>query len=101
MRQPGDCTTGRRAAARPLAAIVARLAPNEVQINTPLRPYAVAPLHPEALAAVREDFRGLHSVHTVYDAVRPEVVPFDTGETLRRRPVADRTEPMMSPSRKG
>jgi hypothetical protein len=57
-----------------------------VQINTPLRPCAVAPLPPEALAAVREDFRGLPSVHTVYDAVRPEVVPFDKGETLRRRP---------------
>jgi wyosine [tRNA(Phe)-imidazoG37] synthetase (radical SAM superfamily) len=75
-----------RNAARPLAAIAAQLAPDEVQINTPLRPCAVAPLPPEALAAVREDFRGLPSVHAVYDAVRPEVMPFDTSETLRRRP---------------
>ncbi len=75
-----------RNAGRPLAAVAAQLAPDEVQINTPLRPCAVAPLPPEALAAVRQDFQGLPNVHTVYDAARPEVMPFDTSETLRRRP---------------
>lgn len=75
-----------RAAARPLAAIAARIAADEVQINTPLRPSPVAPLPPEVLASVREEFRDLADVHMVYDAAKPIVVPLNVGETLRRRP---------------
>lgn len=75
-----------RSAARPLAALAAQLAPDEVQINTPLRPCAVAPLPPETLAAIREEFRDLSGVHIVYEATKPEVMPFDQQETLRRRP---------------
>jgi wyosine [tRNA(Phe)-imidazoG37] synthetase (radical SAM superfamily) len=75
-----------RGAARPLADLAAQLAADELQINTPLRPCAVAPLPPEELAAIREDFRGLPGVHTVYEAARTEVMPLDPQETLRRRP---------------
>jgi wyosine [tRNA(Phe)-imidazoG37] synthetase (radical SAM superfamily) len=81
-----------RNAARAMADIAAQLAPDEVQVNTPLRPCAVAPLPPEALTAIGEDFRGLSAVHTVYEASRPEVMPLDLPETLRRRPAPTRQE---------
>lgn len=62
------------------------LSPDEVQINTPLRPCAVSPLTPEDIAAIRQEFSGLKDVVTVYEASRPEVTPLNLGETLRRRP---------------
>jgi wyosine [tRNA(Phe)-imidazoG37] synthetase (radical SAM superfamily) len=71
-----------------MAALARRLAPDEVQVNTPLRPCAVTPLPPETLAAVREHFRGLPRVHMVYEGSRPEATPIDLKEMLRRRPGA-------------
>jgi len=70
-----------------MAALAGRLAPDEVQINTPLRPCAVAPLTPDELAAIRAEFTGLRAL-TVYEATPPVVTPLDVGETLRRRPAA-------------
>jgi hypothetical protein len=69
-----------------LAAIASRLSPDEVQINTPLRPCPVKPLTADEMAAIREQFRRLPNVVTVYDAPRPEVTPIDVEETRRRRP---------------
>jgi wyosine [tRNA(Phe)-imidazoG37] synthetase (radical SAM superfamily) len=69
-----------------LAALARGLSPDEVQINTPLRPCPVTPLSADELAAIREDFRAVPNVVTVYDAVRPEVTPLDVAETRRRRP---------------
>jgi len=69
-----------------MARIAKRLSPDEVQINTPLRPCSVAPLTVDEIAAIREEFRGLPNVVTAYDASRPEVTPLDIEETLRRRP---------------
>jgi wyosine [tRNA(Phe)-imidazoG37] synthetase (radical SAM superfamily) len=68
-----------------MAALAATLSPDEVQVNTPLRPCAVAPLSAEEIAAVCQSFAGLN-VHTAYEAIRPEVEPIDAHETLRRRP---------------
>lgn len=72
-----------------MAAIARELAPDEVQINTPLRPCAVAPLTVNEVAAIREEFTGF-PVRSVYEAARPVVVPLDVGETLRRRPASPR-----------
>ena len=69
-----------------MAAIAKGLAPDEVQINTPLRPCAVSPLTPEEITAIRQEFSGLSGVVTVYEASRPEVTPLNLEETLRRRP---------------
>ncbi|MDM7998775.1 MAG: radical SAM protein [Dehalococcoidia bacterium] len=75
---------------RPWALQMARLAmelsPDEVQINTPLRECSVDPLPPEDIAAIKDDFKALGNVVTVYEARRPQVVPLNAGETLRRRP---------------
>ena len=69
-----------------MARIAEKLSPDEVQINTPLRPCAVKPLAPEEITAIRQEFAGLRGVVTVYEALRPEVTPLNLDETLRRRP---------------
>lgn len=69
-----------------MAGIAAEISPDEVQINTPLRPCAVKPLPPEDISAIRREFSALTGVVTVYEASRPEVRPLNLEETLRRRP---------------
>ena len=69
-----------------MARIAGELSPDEVQINTPLRPCAVKPLTPEEIAAIRQEFAGLRGVVTVYEALRLAVIPLNLEETLRRRP---------------
>jgi wyosine [tRNA(Phe)-imidazoG37] synthetase (radical SAM superfamily) len=75
-----------RGAAGRLATIASRLSPDEVQINTPLRPCPVTPLPADEMTAVQEEFRRLPNVVTVYDAPRPKVKGIDVAETRRRRP---------------
>ena len=68
-----------------LAELARELGADEIEVNTPLRPCAVKPLSPEALAEVKRAFHGLPAI-SVYEASRPEVQPMDIDETLRRRP---------------
>jgi len=72
--------------AREMAGIAEQLSPDEVQINTPLRPCGAKPLSPEAINTIRHEFRGLKNVVTVYEVARPEVKPLSLKETQRRRP---------------
>ncbi|MEA3442359.1 MAG: radical SAM protein [Chloroflexota bacterium] len=72
--------------AREIAQVVSSLFPDEVQLNTPLRPCAVEPLMPSEMASIKGEFASLGNVVTVYEATRPEVTPLDLEETLRRRP---------------
>ena len=69
-----------------IAEVVKLLSPDEVQLNTPLRPCAVKPLTPSQMAAIKDSFGNLSNVVTVYEASRPEVKPLNLKETLRRRP---------------
>ena len=69
-----------------MARLAEWLSPDEVQINTPLRPCAVKPLIREDVSAIRQAFSTLKDVVTVYEAPRPEVIPLDLQQTLRRRP---------------
>jgi wyosine [tRNA(Phe)-imidazoG37] synthetase (radical SAM superfamily) len=69
-----------------MAKIAEQLSPDEVQINTPLRPCGVTPLAPEEVAAIEREFSNFQNVFTVYGALKPEVTPFDLAATLRRRP---------------
>jgi wyosine [tRNA(Phe)-imidazoG37] synthetase (radical SAM superfamily) len=57
--------------AEEMARIAEELSPDEVQINTPLRPCNVRPLTPEEVAIIRAKFNGLKQVVTVYEAVKP------------------------------
>jgi wyosine [tRNA(Phe)-imidazoG37] synthetase (radical SAM superfamily) len=72
--------------AREIADLSRQISPDEVQINTPLRPCAVRPLPPESIAEIRKEFTNLNYVVTVYEAPKPEVMPLNVTETLRRRP---------------
>ena len=69
-----------------IAELARSISPDEVQINTPLRPSKVKPLLPENVANIRAKFSNLRNVVTVYEAPRREVRPLDLVETLRRRP---------------
>ena len=72
--------------AKDMARIAELLSPDEVQLNTPLRPCAVQPLTPEGISAIRRAFSGFGNVLTVYEASRPVVAPLNLKEMLRRRP---------------
>jgi wyosine [tRNA(Phe)-imidazoG37] synthetase (radical SAM superfamily) len=69
-----------------IAALARQISPDEVQIDTPLRPCKIKPLPREDIASIREKFNNLRNVITVYDVPKPEIKPLDLAETLRRRP---------------
>ena len=70
-----------------IAQIASYLLPDEVQLNTPLRPCAVKPLTPSQMASIKSAFSNfICPVVTAYEAPRPEVKPLNLRETLRRRP---------------
>jgi wyosine [tRNA(Phe)-imidazoG37] synthetase (radical SAM superfamily) len=73
-----------------MSKIAQQLSPDEVQLNTPLRPCAVRPLPPEDISAIRQAFSGFKNVVTVYQASKPEVRPLNLEETRRRRPAEGR-----------
>ena len=75
-----------RDSALEMARMTGELWPDEVQINTPLRPCPVKPLTPEEIAGISHHFSAVRGVVTVYGALRPEVTPLSLEETLRRRP---------------
>jgi len=51
-----------------LADIIRDISPDEVQINTPLRPCPVKPLSPGEIAEIGDKFSGISGLITVYDA---------------------------------
>jgi len=55
-----------------IAAIARTIKPDEVQINTPIRPSPVRPLTPEELDKVKKAFEGMN-VQSVYEAKKAEV----------------------------
>ena len=63
-----------------------QFSPDEVQLNTPLRPSSVKPLTPAEIAAIRREFTSLPKVITVYEAPKLDVTPLNLMATLRRRP---------------
>lgn len=77
------------AANMPYAGELARMAesvsPDEVELNTPLRPCGVPPLPPQEMEAIEGQFAEINTVN-VYKSLKPEVKPLDIKQTLRRRP---------------
>ena len=78
-----------RHSARQMAEMVRDLSPDEVQLNTPLRPCAVEPLSAEDMDAIQGEFRGLNVVQ-VYQTESPVVAPLSVSEVRRRRPESRR-----------
>ena len=71
--------------AKQMAALARGLRPDEVQLNTPLRPSPIRPLPSTEMEAVEAAFAGLPTIN-VYTAQRPEVQLLNTEATCRRRP---------------
>lgn len=57
---------------REIAEIVRSIGPDEVQLNTPLRPSPVRPLTPQELEHVQMDFNGMN-LRSVYLAAKPRI----------------------------
>ena len=72
--------------AQEMARLAVQISPDEVQINTPLRPCNVKPLSPDEIAIIRQEFINLRNVFTVYEMPWYEVVPLNLADTLQRRP---------------
>ena len=62
---------------------VESIGPDEVQINTPLRPSGASPLDPGSIRVIKSFFTGLPAV-CVYENDRKQTVPFDDQETIKR-----------------
>ena len=67
--------------------------PDEVHLNTPLRPSDCKPLSNGEVAALRRDwFWNMSNVISVYEAKRPEVTPLNMEETELRHPTKLKSE---------
>jgi wyosine [tRNA(Phe)-imidazoG37] synthetase (radical SAM superfamily) len=70
--------------AKEIAKLAKEIAPDEVQLNTPLRPSKVKPLSLRIMSEVKEYFKGLNVI-LVYEAEHKKVKPISSVSTLRRR----------------
>ncbi len=68
-----------------MAELARDLEPDEIQINTPLRPCKVKPLSKEEIQEIKSAFSGFKRVVSVYEAERPEVSPVNLGEIQKRK----------------
>jgi wyosine [tRNA(Phe)-imidazoG37] synthetase (radical SAM superfamily) len=71
-----------------IATIVKDIGPDEVQINTPLRPCRIKPLSKICIEQLRHYFKGC-KVISCYDKKRKKTKPLNREDTLRRRASAD------------
>ncbi|MFH1898771.1 MAG: radical SAM protein [Candidatus Desantisbacteria bacterium] len=71
-------------AARKMADLAFEIKPDEVQINTPLRPCGVSPLSMEEIIRIRECFQGLSTI-SAYDMEHHHDKPISILDTARRR----------------
>jgi len=77
--------------AKEMAGLAKELQPDEIQLNTPLRPCAVKPLSKKEMEQIKSHFIRICAdkikITGVYDAVRKNVTPINKCDTLRRRGV--------------
>ncbi|MBO8152462.1 MAG: hypothetical protein DRP91_07800 [Candidatus Neomarinimicrobiota bacterium] len=73
-----------KAQAQEIAEFARLVKPDEVQINTPLRPCPVPPLSREEIAKIKEYFTNLNAI-TVYESKIKKVTPISKKETMERR----------------
>jgi len=70
--------------ARELAHLAREIEPDEVQVNTPLRPCGVKPLSKEEVSQIKEYFKGINAI-SVYESKKKQVMPISSEDTLKRR----------------
>lgn len=73
-----------RDVASDMALLAKEIDPDEIQINTPLRPCGVRPLPEPDIDKIELCFKGFKTV-SVYKSGKKEVQPFSHEETLKRR----------------
>ncbi len=72
--------------AKEIADIVKKLNPDEVQINTPLRPCSVKPLNKNQISKIEQEFKNQNlATISVYESKKPKTSPLDKMNILRRR----------------
>ena len=77
-----------KASAPAMARLAADLAPDEVQLNTPLRPCGVAPLSAEEMHQIAAHFKGMEpQVSLVYEQRKRNAAVLAAKDVLRRRGV--------------
>jgi len=81
-------------AAKALAELAEEIKPEEVELNTPLRPCLIPPLSKEVLTEIKQAFANLNAL-SVYDEAVPEVTPLDREATKLRRPIERREGPSL------
>ena len=77
-------TEENKSSAKEIARIAKEIGPDEVQLNTPLRPCGVKPLKRDEMAALERYFKGL-KIASVYRAKHKDVKPISAKSTLKRR----------------
>ena len=70
--------------ANKLAQLAIEIKPDEVQINTPLRPCVIKPLPKNELNKIEKKFIGLKTI-SVYNSPKPIANPLDMSELFKRR----------------
>jgi wyosine [tRNA(Phe)-imidazoG37] synthetase (radical SAM superfamily) len=70
--------------AKEIARIAKEINPDEVQLNTPLRPCGTKPLAKDEMTVLEGYFCGLNTV-SLYKAVKKGVKPISSEDTLKRR----------------
>ena len=75
---------GNKSCAKDIARIAKEINPDEVQLNTPLRPCGIKPLSKDEMAATEVYFHGLDTV-SVYRAKKMDVYSISSKDTLKRR----------------
>ncbi len=72
-----------------IARLAKEIRPDEIEINTPLRPCGAEPLSEKTLGGIEHQFRdicgGDISIINVYGAEKEKVLPISGPDTLRRR----------------
>jgi len=67
-----------------IAGIAKEILPDEVQINTPLRPCGIMPLEEKELSEIKKCFSGVGAM-SVYESRKKFVKPVSDADTLKRR----------------
>ncbi|MBN3037726.1 MAG: radical SAM protein [Candidatus Diapherotrites archaeon] len=68
-----------------MAELARQIKPNDIFLDTPLRPCGCKPLGRAEMDRIKTEFAGLNTV-MVYDAKSQDAVPLDLQETRKRRP---------------
>jgi wyosine [tRNA(Phe)-imidazoG37] synthetase (radical SAM superfamily) len=67
-----------------IASIAREIVPDEIQLNTPLRPCSTPPLSEDELSHIKSFFAGCNVI-SIYESNKIHVEPISNADTLRRR----------------